>query len=190
MTVRQLRFIDYYLEEPNASKAALRAGYSAGRADVTGAEMLAHPLVAAEIARRQAALNKKFEIKQERVIEEVAALAFSDISELLEDSADGVPRLVPVAKWSPRMRKAISAVKIRRVVPSEKSAEEPYDIIEFKLWDKPGALDKLMKRLEMEGKSGEGEFEKLSDEERRLRIAEILSRGVRRRAEKKKAKVA
>jgi hypothetical protein len=43
LTVRQLRFIDCYLEEPNASKAALRAGYAAGRVDVTGTEQLQHP---------------------------------------------------------------------------------------------------------------------------------------------------
>lgn len=53
LNARQQRFVDAYLVDPNASKAAIAAGYSAKTSRSIGSELLTKPDVAAAIAARQ-----------------------------------------------------------------------------------------------------------------------------------------
>lgn len=185
ITVRQLSFVAHFLESGNGTQAAIAAGYAPGSAKVTASDLLnpeAHPLVAAEIARRQTALNKKLEIRQERVLGETAAIAFSDITTIFSDGPSGVPVIRPMSEWTEQARKAIKTVKVKRYVPKRGEAEQPYEILEIGLWDKLAALERLWKRLELEGPDKGSDLESLSDGERIQKIAEILSRGRARRA--------
>lgn len=185
INARQLRFVEHFLESGNGTQAAIAAGYAPGSAKVTASDLLnpaAHPLVVAEIARRQTALNEKLEIRQERVLGETAAIAFSDITAIFADGPEGVPIILPMSEWSEQARKAIKMVKVKRYVPKRGEAGEAYEILEIGLWDKPAALERLWKRLELEGPGKGSDLEALSDGERIEKIAEILSRGRARRA--------
>ena len=60
MTNKMKAFVDEYLMDLNATQAAIRAGYSKRRANVTGTELLSHPDV-------QEALTGAFKARGERV---------------------------------------------------------------------------------------------------------------------------
>ncbi len=79
---RQARFVDEYLIDLNATQAAIRAGYSVSTAEQQGPRLLDHVGVAAAIEAGKAKRAKKLEISAERVLTELAKLAFSDVRKL------------------------------------------------------------------------------------------------------------
>lgn len=83
LTPKQIRFVDEYLVDFNATQAAIRAGYKAKTAHVIGAENLRKPKIAEEIARRQKDLQKRTEVSQDRVVKELARIAFANIADYL-----------------------------------------------------------------------------------------------------------
>lgn len=80
LTPKQMRFVDEYMVDFNATQAAIRAGYKAKTAHVIGAENLRKPKIAEEIARRQKDLQRRTEVSQDRVVKELARIAFADAS--------------------------------------------------------------------------------------------------------------
>ena len=76
-TPKQRRLVNEYLIDLNAPQAAIRAGYSKKTAQQIGAENLSKPVIQAEIQKRQVKLQNKLEITQERVLQELAAIALS-----------------------------------------------------------------------------------------------------------------
>ena len=78
LTPKQQRFCDEYLIDLNATQAAIRAGYSEKTAYRTGADNLRKPQIEEYIAKRQKELSRSTEITQERVIKELALIAFSN----------------------------------------------------------------------------------------------------------------
>ena len=83
LTAKQIRFVDEYLVDLNATQAAIRAGYKANTAHVIGAENLRKPKIAEEIARRQKDIQRRTEVSQDRVIRELARIAFANIADYL-----------------------------------------------------------------------------------------------------------
>ncbi len=62
MSPKQLRFIEEYLVDHNATQAAIRAGYSEKTAYSIGHENLKKPEIAAAIAAGEARLRRKTEV--------------------------------------------------------------------------------------------------------------------------------
>ena len=81
LTPKQRQFVDEYLIDLNATQAAIRAGYKAENADVTGPELLGKPWVSAAIQARKAARTKRTEVSQDDVIRELKAVAFKPASD-------------------------------------------------------------------------------------------------------------
>ena len=71
MTPKQTRFVQEYLLDLNATQAAIRAGYSANNANVTGPRLLGNVGVAAAIAEAQTALSERAELTEDWIIEEL-----------------------------------------------------------------------------------------------------------------------
>ena len=67
---KRVRFVDEYLKDLNATKAAIRAGYSRRTAASQGQRLLKSPVVGRAIAEAQARLLKKSETTVERVLKE------------------------------------------------------------------------------------------------------------------------
>lgn len=72
---RRMRFIDAFLEEPNATKAALKAGFAAPSAHVTGGRLLRHPLVIAALEERRAALREAAGIDAQWVVQRLRLIS-------------------------------------------------------------------------------------------------------------------
>lgn len=81
LTAKQKRFCDEYLIDLNATQAAIRAGYSPKTAEQTASRLLRNVKVQEYIAKRQKELSRSTEITQERVIKELALIAFSNATD-------------------------------------------------------------------------------------------------------------
>lgn len=82
LTDKQALFVEEYLVDLNATQAAIRAGYSSDTAGAIGHENLNKPEIAGAISEAFARRMKRTEIDQDRVLKELAAVAFGDIREM------------------------------------------------------------------------------------------------------------
>ncbi len=76
MTPRQGRFVEEYLIDLNATQAARRAGYSERWAGDRGWKLLRDPEVAAAIEKAQAARAERTRVSADKVVKELAKVAF------------------------------------------------------------------------------------------------------------------
>ena len=149
LTAKQIRFVDEYMVDFNATQAAIRAGYKAKTAHVIGAENLRKPKIAEEIARRQKDLQKRTEISQDRVVKELARIAFADASDyacietLTYENEDGT--VSPVQIVSPKDTGALSDDQRAAIAGIKQGANG----IEIKLHDKIKALELLGRHIGM-----------------------------------------
>lgn len=81
---RQQLFAQEYLVDLNATQAAIRAGYSQKTARSQGERLLTNVDIAAAIQRGIKERIEKTQITAERVLLELAAIAFMDIEKLAE----------------------------------------------------------------------------------------------------------
>jgi phage terminase small subunit len=89
-TPRQCRFVEEYLVDLNATQAAKRAGYSARSAASRGSKLLRNPAVAAAIEKAQAKRAQRTRVSADRVVTELAKVAFGDPRRLFSWGPGGV----------------------------------------------------------------------------------------------------
>ena len=83
---KQQRFVEEYLIDLNATQAAIRAGYSPKTATAIASENLAKPNISAAIACAMAERSKRTGITQDRVLEELAKVAFIKLTDIVDDT--------------------------------------------------------------------------------------------------------
>ena len=81
LTPKQERFCEEYLIDLNATQAAIRAGYSEKTAYSAGQRLLRNVEIQNRIAELKAERSKRTEITQDRVVKELAAMAFANVTE-------------------------------------------------------------------------------------------------------------
>lgn len=84
LTRKQQLFVQEYLVDLNGAQAAIRAGYSKKTASVIAAENLSKPYLSQAIQKAFAERSRRTQVTQDRVIQEYARIAFSDISNYTE----------------------------------------------------------------------------------------------------------
>lgn len=85
LTPKQGRFVAEYLIDLNATQAAIRAGYSAKTASSQGERLLRNVEVSKALQAAQKAREQRTHITQDRVLQELARIAFFDIRKLYRD---------------------------------------------------------------------------------------------------------
>jgi phage terminase small subunit len=85
LTEKQARFVQEYLIDLNATQAATRAGYSAKTAYSQAFDLLRKPEVQQAIAAAQKEREQRTHITQDRVLQEIARIAFFDLRKLYRD---------------------------------------------------------------------------------------------------------
>lgn len=85
LTEKQQCFVDEYLIDLNATQAAIRSGYSAKTADQQGSRMLANVKVQEEIAKAMAERSKRTGVNQDKVVLELAKIAFVKITDIVDE---------------------------------------------------------------------------------------------------------
>ena len=103
LTQRQQRFVDEYLVDFNATKAAVRAGYSAHTARQAGAENLSKPVILAEIGERTRALAERNGISVDAFVQDLRERVHADAADIFD--ADG--NLLPPEQWPPVWRRGL-----------------------------------------------------------------------------------
>lgn len=137
MTAKQKRFCEEYLIDLNATQAAIRAGYSPDSARQSGADNMKNPYIRAHIDRTMAERSKRTGVNADRVVRELAKIAFVNASDVI-DADDATLKADAV----PEDLAAIQSVKVKTF--GEDGLER-----EIKLADKLKALELLGKHLGM-----------------------------------------
>lgn len=90
---RYERFAREYVIDLNGKRAAIAAGYSASRAEVTASELVRNRKVCQRIDQLMTERASKLEVKSEKVVEELARLAFSNMQDYTRTDEYGKPVL-------------------------------------------------------------------------------------------------
>jgi len=136
MTPRQRRFVLEYLQDANATRAAIRAGYNRRWANANVRDVLRHPEVRAALDRAIAARCARTGITAERVLDELVRVAFAELGRVVEWRADGA-RMKPLDRLA---RDDTAAIAELALGPDGR-------ITRLKLHDKDAALAALARRL-------------------------------------------
>jgi phage terminase small subunit len=140
MTPKQQRFVEEYLIDLNATQAAIRAGYSATDADVTGPRLLGNVGIAAAIAAAKKERSERTAINAEWLLTRLAEEAEADLSDLYDEAG----ALRPVKDWPVIWRKGLVG-GIKAIEERDDAGNVVGVIREVKLSDR-------VKRLELIGK--------------------------------------
>lgn len=158
LTDKQKRFCEEYLIDLNATQAAIRAGYSPKTAEQTASRLLRNVKVQEYIAKRQKELSRSTEITQERVIKELALIAFSNnadyahvVEKKMQVEAGGALMDVLDKDGKPVMYRTVEPVLTEELTEEQKRAlaviKKGRDGLEVKSCDKVKALELLGKHL-------------------------------------------
>lgn len=147
LTPKQKLFVEEYLVDLNATQAAIRAGYSVKTANRIGAENLSKPDIQKEIEKRRKDRERRTEITQDRVLQELAAIAFAKATDYAEID-EGIVKIKPTSEISIAQAGAIAGV------------EQGNFGVKLKLYDKLKALELLGKHIGIFCKSEEKEEER------------------------------
>lgn len=137
LTEKQKKFVEEYLIDLNATQAAIRAGYSVKTADVQSSRMLGNAKVQQAIAEKMAERSRRTGINQDRVLMELAKIAFVN--------ADDVINAQDATTKEGASRDDLAAIQSIKV----KSFGEDGIEREIKLADKLKALEMLGRHLGM-----------------------------------------
>lgn len=147
-TERQLAFLEeYLLDESNATRAYQKVypRASARTARIQASRILGRVAIRQRLRKMRAERDRKSQVNRDRVIREIACVAFSDIGDVIEWPDDGCAtvRLRPGGPISPEARRAIEKLKVNRVTKGNVTRET----IEVKLQPKLLALHQLCRIL-------------------------------------------
>lgn len=140
LSEKQQRFVDEYLIDLNATQAAIRAGYSVRTAQEQGYQLLRKTSVQTEIAKHMARRSKRTGLNQDRVVMELAKIAFVNAADVI-NSEDATIRTGATADDTA----AIQSVKVKVIPTKEGEGVER----EIRLNDKIKALELLGRHLGM-----------------------------------------
>ena len=159
LTDKQRRFIEEYLVSFNGTKAAVKAGYNDKNANRQAYNLLQNPLIQEELKKAKADLSERTKINQEKIINELAAIAFFDMTKAVKVVKKGKGYAVefnPTESLDEEQRSAISMIRKNKFG------------IEIRAHDKINALKLLGEYL--------GLFEHNDDDGHLDKLDEVLSK--------------
>ena len=142
LTERQKRFVEHYLVDLNATQSAIKAGYSKRSAMELGYQLLQKPSVVEAIQDAMQERSKRTQVTQDRVLEELAAIAFANIYDAL-NTGSGQPTYKDMHELPADLQKAIVEIAC---APSEDGSTR---ITRLKLACKMKALTLIAQHLGM-----------------------------------------
>ena len=175
LTPKQEMFVKEYLIDLNATQAAIRAGYNKNTAYSIGEENLKKPEIQAAIQKAMDERADRTNITADKVLSELAQIAFDDISNYLDFEMDEQTKQIKVTV---KKSKEIDTRSISEISLGKDGQ------FKFKLYCKDNALVQLGKhlgifndKLELMGKDGAPiEINTLTPEERNARIEELIAK--------------
>lgn len=173
---KQKLFCEEYVKDMNGTQAAIRAGYSERTANEQAARLLAKASVQEYLNKLIKERSERTKIDSDRVLTEIAKLAFTDIRKIFNENG----QLLPVHMLPDEVAASVSSVE---VVTTKIPGTDPVEVehtAKIKFWDKRGSLELLGKHLKLftekvehTGKDG-GPIE-ISDSEAAAKLAAIMN---------------
>lgn len=142
LTAKQARFVEEYLVDLNAAAAARRAGYTHKRSEAVGYDLLTKTDIQAAIEAAQKERSARTGITADRVIAEIAKIAFADPRKVMAWGPGGI-ELVDSAALSDADAAIVSEVS--------ESISQSGSSVKIKLHSKLDALEKLAKHVGVYG---------------------------------------
>lgn len=146
LSEKHQRFVEEYLVDLNATQAAIRAGYSEKTAYAQGSALLKHIEVAKAIRAAKKARAERMAISQDRVLQELARIAYFDIRKTV--AANGAP--IPIQDLDADTAAAIAGIDV--IEQYEQVGEERVLVgllKKYKVFDKNTAITNAMRHLGM-----------------------------------------
>jgi phage terminase small subunit len=148
---RQILFVAELVKGSCSAKdAAIRAGYAPKNARQLAHNLLRNPEIRAAVREGRDHIAARNLITADRLLAEVAIVAFSDLGDFMDFSGNEIVEK-RANTIDPKKRRALQSVKITtktvRLGRGDDALTETTRTVEYKLWDKPAALDKLAKHL-------------------------------------------
>ena len=170
LTIKQEHFCNLYLEIGNATEA-YRQAYDCGNMKYDtirkrSAELLNNGAITGRLEEKRISLNEQSDIRKQDILEELKAIAFSDIANYVEFDGMSIS-IKSFEKLTTSQRKAIESIKKGR------------HGIEIRLHGKNWSIDRICKMLGfdapvvMEQRINSG-FEDVTDEELKKKLMSIL----------------
>lgn len=144
LTPKIKRFCEEYIKDLNGTQAAIRAGYSAKTANEQSSQLLAKLNVKNYISELKQSLSDKNEGLAQQVIDELKKLGFANIQDYI-DPENEIKDLTKIDR-----DKAAAVESIKKTVTEFSGGGESSGkktSIQFKLYDKISALEKLGRHL-------------------------------------------
>lgn len=176
LTAKQSRFCEEYLIDLNATKAAIRAGYSEDSAGDIGAQLLGKTHIRAEIDRLMEERSKKTGVNAAWLLDRLAQEATADIADLYDDFG----YLLPVKEWPMIWRQGlVQGIDVEELYEGRgKSKEKVGELKKIRLSDR-------VRRLELIGRHiGVKAFEDTVNVKGLDGLADRLARASKRVGEK------
>lgn len=143
LSAKEVLFVHHYvINGGNGGAAAKSAGYAPAYAHIQASKMLDKPRIKAAIQAQLAPTFKKLEVTKDRILEELARLAFFDIRKCF--NADGT--LKEITELDDDTAAALAGMD---VIEFGDAGDKEAMLKKFKVSDKKGALELLGKHLKM-----------------------------------------
>lgn len=127
LTEQQQSWAAYFAVFPNATAAAIRAGYAPKFAGVRGHENSHHPGISALVEKIRGAMTEAMSATPERTVREIACIAYADATAVAQ-VLDGFAFIADTANLHPLIRPAVASIHQAR------------DGLRLKMHDKVAAL--------------------------------------------------
>lgn len=136
----------------NGTAAAKAAGYSAHTAAAQASRLLRQAKIQDYLALLQQPSIEKFEVTQDRIMQEISMIAFSNIMDFVE--IKGACAYIDLSKCSREQAAALAAFEVIEMPPIitlEDGEAVSRDVlkVKIKLWDKWPALEMLARRHDL-----------------------------------------
>jgi phage terminase small subunit len=147
LTDKEQSFCEQYIVDLNATQAAIRAGYSENSAAAIGYENLRKPHIQAEIDRLKLERCERTRVTADRVVLELARIAFSSMKDLATWNENGMC-FRDSEDIDEDAAAAISEIESRKVVDKD---ENEILTLKIKRHDKVAALKELREHTKLSG---------------------------------------
>jgi phage terminase small subunit len=187
-TAMQKLFIREYCLDLNATRAAIAAGYSEKGAAQAGARLLTNVKVSSEIAKLTQKTCAKLEISAEKVLQELARLAFLDPRKFYNENGG----LKHVTELDDDTAACLAGMEVREIGGDDEEKQPTVFCRKIKFADKGANLERLGRHLKLftdkvehSGQIEQVDFSRLTDAqlEEIQRIVESADSDPRRRSE-------
>lgn len=102
MTFKEQRFVEEMLINPDSTQkaAAIRAGYAPKTAVSAASHLMAQPKIKKALEDSKKAVADRLGFTQDRILQELAKIAFADLETAIPTDSDGNPGMSPLTEVS------------------------------------------------------------------------------------------